>query len=75
MVKRANQILSRTQVNPGLTTNRGIHLSQHSGGDLHQVDATHVERCQQTSYVAHHAASESNDDRAPIGAQVTQLLR
>ena len=74
VMKCADQILPRAQVNGGFAADGGVHLRQYGGGNLNQVDAPHVERCHEAGDVAHHAAAEGDDDGISVGAQAAQLL-
>ena len=74
MMKGSDQIFPGAQVDPGLAADGGVHLREHRGGNLYQVDAAHVERGQQAGNVAYDAASESNDDGISVRAQAAQLL-
>ena len=74
MVEGTDQVFAGAQVDPGFASDGGIHLRQHGGGNLHQFEAAHVERCQQTGHVANDAASESHDHGISVCAQAAQLL-
>ena len=62
VVKCADQIFSRAQIDGGLAADGGVHLREDRGGNLYQVEAAHVERGHQATDVAHYAASECDDD-------------
>ena len=68
------RFLPARRLTRGLAADGGIHLRENGGGNLHQVDAAHVERCHQAGDVADHAASEGDDDGIPVRAQTAQLL-
>ena len=69
MMKRSQQVLPCLQIDAGLAPYGRIELRQDCRGDLHDVYAAHVERCQQAGDVSDHTPTEGDEDRVPSGAQ------
>ncbi len=74
-MKGSKQVLAGAQVHTGLAANGSVQLSLHGGGNLHDIDASHIKRSQQTSHITHHAAAERYDHGISICTQSSQLLR
>ena len=75
MVIGSEQVLPRSEIYSGLAADRCIHLGEDRGGDLNQVDATHVERGEQPGDVADYASAERDQDGFAVGAQADQSFR
>src|SRR5579863_4928311 len=65
----SQQILPSPEVDSGFAANGCIHLSEDGGWDLHQIDASHVERGEQTGDVADDAAAERNENSFSVGPE------
>ncbi len=63
------------EIHARLAADRGIHLREHGGRNLHQLDAAHVERCEQSADVADHSAAQRDHHRFAVGAQLCQFFR
>ncbi len=74
MIERSDQVLARHEIHSGLAANRGIHLCEHRGWYLHQLDAAHVERGQQSAHVAHHSAAQRDHNGLAVRAQTRQFF-
>ena len=74
MVERPQQILSRDKIHGSLAANGGIDLREHGRWNLHQLDAAHVKRGQESADVADHTAAECDDDSLAVSTHARQLV-
>ena len=47
--KHTNAVLQTHIIEPRLTSERGVHLSQQSGGDINKINAAHISGCHKPS--------------------------
>ena len=69
----AEQILAFGEVDPGFAADGGVHLRQKGGGNLHDVNAAHVNGCEEAGDVADNAATEGDNGGLAVGAAAHQL--
>ena len=70
----ADQVLALRGVDAGLAADRGIHLREQRGRDLHEAHAAAQDRRGKAGEVADHAAAERHDEIAALEAQLEQAL-
>ena len=75
MVIGSEQVLPRSEIYSGLAADGCIHLGEDRGGNLNQVDATHVERGEQPGDIADYASAERDQDGFAVCAQTDQSFR
>src|SRR5579884_2414650 len=73
-METAHQIFAAAEIHTGFAADRGVNLSEKGGGNLHEINAAHVNRSDKASDVADDTAAESNDDGIAIGAALHQLV-
>ena len=74
LVERADQVLAALRVDPGLAADRGIHLRQQRGRDLHERQAAQGRRRGEPRQIADHAAAQRDDRGAPLDPRLQQLV-
>ncbi len=74
LMKGAEQIFSRHQIDAGFAADRSIDLGQHGGWDLDYVDAAHIDGGEESGYVADYAAAESDQGDSAICSLLYQLF-
>jgi hypothetical protein len=72
LVEGADQVLALGQVDGGLAADRGIHLGQQRGGDLHEADAAQQDGGGEAGDVADHPAAQRDDQVAALAALFDQ---
>ena len=68
LVKRSDQVLALDEIDPRFSADRGVDLREKGCRDLNDVDAAHVARGQETSYVTRDAAAKGDDAGGAVGA-------
>ena len=67
-MKRPQQVLAGFQIDARLAAHGGVDLRQQRGRNLHHGNAAHEDGSQERAHIAHHAASQSEQYRLPVGA-------
>src|ERR1700739_4457141 len=73
MMEAADEVLSRTEVRAGLAADRGVDLGEQGGGNLHVVDAAHVDGGEKAGHIAEDAAAEGEEQGTAIGTGFGEL--
>src|SRR4051794_37375281 len=77
-MERADQVFPCFQIYADLAPDRTIDLRKQGGGYLHKGKTTQIRRRNEASKIAHHTASEGDDERlaldSPGGEFVVTLL-
>ena len=68
LVKSSEQIFPRYQIDSCLPADSRVHLRQYRRRHLNDIDAAHIDRSQESGYVADYAAAESNQSCPAIRA-------
>ena len=55
MIKSSDQILAGNKIHTRFPTDGSIHLGEHGRRNLHELNATHIQRGQQSGDITHHA--------------------
>ncbi len=66
LVERADEVLAAAVIDPGLAADRGVHLRQHRGGDLHVAHAALVAGRGEARDVADDPAAERQHHRIAV---------
>src|SRR5439155_25765564 len=74
LVETADEVLAFYQVDAGFAADGRVDLREQGGGHLHDRDAAHENRGQETTHVVHDAAAERNDEAGAVGAAAKHFL-
>ena len=61
-MERADQVLSRGQIDGGLSPYRGVHLTDQGRGYLDESDTSQIDRRRKTREVRHGAPADAHHD-------------
>src|SRR5580704_5000243 len=73
-MKCADEILAGLEVDAGLAADGRVHLRQQCGRDLYDWNSAHEDRCEKRADIADNSATESQQNRLPIGPGAHHLL-
>jgi hypothetical protein len=62
LVKRADEVLARLQIQADLAADGAVHLGEQGGRHLHERQAAQIRRRHKSREIAHHTAAEGNDE-------------
>ena len=73
-MEAADQVLAADEVHAGLAADRGVHLRQQRGRNLHDRDAAHEDRREESGHVVDDAAAERDHHAGAVAAAPHHLL-
>ena len=74
LVETSNQVLAGYQVHARFPPYRRIHLREQSRGNLQNRNAAHENRGEETRYIGHNPATETDHDTSAVSVALEHLL-